>query len=191
MNRAKRFITAVFVAVLLPILHCHASIAADAPSNEADGRSFYLGVGIGGARVSEDFVLIDDSSMAYKIFAGYEVNNFLAFEASLMRLDSIYTYYPLNTPTQQAVADGHGINAAAVLSVPISDRFQINGRAGYLYWSADASDADLDDGGADLSTGFGIEYRFNDALSVKVDYDVFKFGKLDTSVGTLSLSYRF
>ncbi len=191
MNCAKTFIAAICVVILLPTLHCQASSAADAPGDETDDRSFRVGVGIGGARISEDFVIIDDSSMAYKVFAGYEVNDFLSFEVSLLRFDSIYKYYPLNTPTQQAVADGHGINAAAALALPISSRFQLKGRAGFLHWSADASDADLDDSGTDLSVGLGIEYRFNDALSVHADYDVFQFGEFDTYVGTLSLSYRF
>lgn len=191
MNCARTFIAAISVVILLPALHCQASTATDAPGDGTDDRSFRVGVGIGGARISEDFVLIDDSSMAYKVFAGYEVNDFLSFEVSLLRFDSIYKYYPLSTPTQQAVADGHGINAVAALALPISDRFQINGTAGLMVWSADASDADVDDAGTDVSVGLGLEYRLNDALSARVDYDVFRFGYLDTYVGTLSLSYRF
>ena len=59
-----------------------------------DAESFYVGIGIGVAHISEDATLVDDSSTAYKALFGYELNEYVSLEASFVALDDYEAYSP-------------------------------------------------------------------------------------------------
>lgn len=190
MNRFKIVIALTWAAVLLPVLDCRAD-SADGDDEVTSSDSFYVGVGLGAAQISEDTVLINDSSTAYKVFAGYSLNDYVGFEASYTMLDSVYEYYPFASALQTSVADGNSFNASAIVTVPVSERFRVNGKAGLASWSADSNDSGLEDSGTDAAIGFGLEYRARSAVSVRLDFDFSRFGDADVYIGSVSLGYRF
>lgn len=190
MNRASYVVTAMSVAVLVPIL----SHPAETAAGTFDQSPFFIGAGIGVARISEDTKLIDDSSVVYELFGGYEINETLSLQASVMQFDDMYEYHPFNTLTQRAVADALGVNVSLAVGFPISGRARLTGRAGILGWSMDAMDAmetSLDNSGASVSFGFGLSVRLNEELSLGVHYDIYELDELETYVSTVSLRYRF
>lgn len=184
MNRYSFFIITSCVGLLLPTLCCHAS-------DDNDFRGFHAGVGIGMAHIDDDAVLIDDSNMVYKILGGYTFNEFLSFEASLLRFEDVHEFYPFHGLIQDELVHGNAINGAAVFTLPVSDRFDLNGRVGLLHWSVDATNSSSDDSGTDLSVGVGLQYKLNESLSVGIDYDAYRLGERDTQVATLALGFRF
>ena len=166
-------------------------MATQSPCAAEDAENFYIGLGVGVAQISEDFILIDDSSTAYKALIGYELNDHVSLEASFVTLDDYEAYNPFVVDTQQAVADGRGLNAAAVLTMPLTHRFGLSARVGVLFWNADSESATIESNGSDLSFGLGLNFSVNEALSIRLDYDALNFGAVDANVGTVALQYRF
>ncbi len=156
-----------------------------------DAESFYVGIGIGLAQISADATLVDDSSTAYKALIGYELNEYVSLEASFVALDDYEAYSPFVDNTQQAVADGQGWNAAAVLRMPLGDRFGVSARIGILLWNVDSDLASIESSGTDLSFGLGVIFRINESLGIRLDLDALNFGDVDAKVGTATLEYRF
>lgn len=157
---------------------------------EAD-EGFYVGIGIGVAHISEDATLVDDSSTAYKALFGYQLNKHASLEASFVVLDDYEAYSLFVDDAQRAVANGQGLNAAAVFRVPIADRFEINARIGMLFWNADSNLESIESSGSDLSFGLGVVFRFNESLGIRLDLDALNFGDVTANVGTATLEYRF
>lgn len=158
---------------------------------DEDAKRFYIGVGVGVAQISEDAILVDDSSAAYKALFGYELNEQISLEASLLALDDYEAYNPFVVDTQRAVADGRGLNVATVLKLPLADRFDLRAKVGVLFWNADSELATIESSGSDLSFGLGVNFRVNKALGIRLDFDALNFGNVDANVGTATLEYRF
>ena len=171
--------------IIAPLMATQSLCAAE------DAENFYIGLGVGVAQISEDFILIDDSSTAYKALIGYELNDHVSLEASFVTLDDYEAYNPFVVDTQQAVADGRGLNAAAVLTLPLARHFSLNARVGVLFWNADSESASIESDGSDLSFGLGLNFSVSEVLSIRLDYDALNFGDVDANVGTVALQYRF
>ena len=167
------------------------TVACDRSTN-ADGCGplrFRIGAGVGVAQIDEDNVLFDNSSNAYRIFAGYALNDHVGFELAALRFDDIVDFYPLQTPTQAAAADASGVSLAVMLTLPLSERFSLLGKAGALGWSTDARD--VDDSGVDPMVGLALEFHLTDTLSIGLGYDLYRLGNVDSRATTAQLSFRF
>lgn len=187
MNRFG-IVLGVAVAVwLAPVPECY----AETGEPDTFKPSFYVGAGIGAAQLSDGSSYINQSSMAYRLIAGYALKDVFRLEVSAVTLDDLYTYYPSPNAVGNAAADGQGITTGAIVAVPVTDRFRINGKAGLIHWSTDATALAQKGSGTDPSIGIGFEYRFPDALSLGLDFDFNRFDKTDVYIGTLSLRYRF
>ena len=173
------------------LLFVAAFVATLSPCAAEDAEKFYVGIGVGVAQVSEDVFLVDDSSAAYKALLGYELNAHVSLEASFVALDDYEAYNPFVVDTQEAVADGRGLNAAAVLRLPLGDRFGLNAKVGMLFWDADAEVDGIESSGSDFSFGLGVNFSVNEALGIRLDFDALNFGDVDANVGTVALEYRF
>lgn len=172
----------LFIAILAaPTSLC----AAESAGN------FYAGLGVGVAQVSDDVFLFDDSSTAFKVLAGYQINEHLSFEGSFVTLDDYESYYPFVFGTQHAVADGRGFSGVAVVTMPLTERFDLRARGGILFWKADTDVASIESSGNDLSFGLGVNFRVNETLGIRLDYDALKFGDVEANVATAAFEYRF
>ncbi len=154
-------------------------------------EDFYIGLGVGVAQISEDVILFDDSSTAFKALAGYQLNEHVSLEGSFVTLDDYEAYNPFVIDTQRAVADGRGFNAVAVLTMPLTDRFDLRARGGVLFWKADTELASIESSGNDLSFGLGVSFRVNETLGIRLDYDALNFGDVEANVATAVFEYRF
>lgn len=167
------------------------AVACDRSTNADDcgPLRFRIGAGVGVAQIDEDNMLIDSSSNAYRVFATYALNNHVGFELAALRFDDIFDFYALETPTQTAVADASGASLAAILTLPLAERFSLLGKVGALGWSADARD--VDSSGVDPMVGFALEFHLTDTLSIGLGYDVYRLGDVDSRTTTAQLSFHF
>ena len=160
-------------------------------SEERESERFYVGLGLGVAQVSADFTLIDDSSRAYKAYLGYAFNEHVSVQGLYMSLGDFEAVNPFVADAQRAVANGSGFNASVVLTLPLSERFDLQAKTGVLFWRADANFENIDSSGSDMSFGIGARYRFSPTVSVGIDYEMLDFGGTDAHVGTLAFDFRF
>ena len=156
-----------------------------------NAENFYVGLGVGVVQVTEDVFLVDDSGAAYKAMLGYEFNENVRFEASFVALDDYEAFNPFVVDSQRAVANGRGLNVAAVLRMPLADRLELSARIGMLFWNSDSDSASNESSGNDMSFGLGASFDVNDALGIRLDFDALNFGDVDANVVSAALEYRF
>ena len=173
MTLGKLFLWGFFISAPLTLLS--AALADD---------GFYAGASIGGAAISEDRILIDDTSTAYKFYAGYQFNEFVSAEAGFINFDDVTDVVIINTASQRAVADGHGYSIAGVARLPLG-RFAVTSKAGLLFWESE-SGTDMtavdDTDGSDFLVGFGVQFRLSEQVSLALDYELYQFGHIDADV---------
>ena len=169
------------------------AVAAAAPAAYAqdENAGFYLGGGIGQFNAQIDDVddvdatvdEWDNDDTAYKFFAGYRLNNFLAFE-----LD----YINLGEPSGRVVP-GVNLDAAVdgfapyvVGSIPLGNWFEVYGRLGYFFYDATLGveseidgRAEFDEESEDLVYGAGIGAKVGEKLNIRFEYERFDLQGVD------------
>ncbi len=169
------------------------AVAAAAPAAYAqdENAGWYLGGGVGQFNAQIDDVddvdaTVDDwdnDDTAYKFFAGYRMNNFLAFE-----LD----YINLGEPSG-SVVPGVNLDAAVdgfapyvVGTIPLGNWFEVYGRLGYFFYDATVGveneidgRAEFDEESEDLVYGAGIGAKIGEKLNVRFEYERFDLQGVD------------
>lgn len=168
------------------------TVAAAAPAAFADETAgFYLGGGVGQFNAQIDDVdevddavdAWDNDDTAYKFFAGYKLNKFLAFE-----LD----YINLGEPSG-AVVPGFNVDASVdgfapyvIASFPLGQWFEVYGRLGYFFYDATVGyeteidgRVELDEESEDLVYGAGVGANIGERLNIRFEYEKFDLQGVD------------
>jgi opacity protein-like surface antigen len=189
-----------------PAILAAVAVAAAAPAAYAqdENAGFYLGGGVGQFNaqiddvdeVDETIEGWDEDDTAYKFFAGYRLNNFLAFE-----LD----YINLGEPSG-AVVPGLNIDSAVdgfapyvIGTIPLGEWFEVYGRLGYYFYDATLGVEDEIDGrvefdeeSEDLVYGAGVGARIGERLNIRFEYEKFDLAAVDDADSLwLTAAWRF
>ena len=171
---------------------------------QTEVSGFYLGGGVGQFNAGIDDVdQVDDTvdnwdsdDTAYKFFAGYRVNRFLALEVD---------YINLGEPSG-AVVPGFNVDAAVdgfapyvVGTVPLGPYFEVFGRVGYYFYDATVGTeteldgrAEFDEESEDLVWGGGIGANIGEKFNVRLEYERFDLQNLDDADALwLNAAWRF
>jgi OOP family OmpA-OmpF porin len=160
-------------------------VVAAAPAvyaQDADA-GFYLGGGVGQFNAQIDDVddvdatvdEWDEDDTAYKLFGGYRLSNFLAFELA---------YLNLGEPSG-AVVPGRNVDASVdgfapyvVGTIPLGNWFEVFGRLGYYFYDATYGVEDgaggrveFDEESEDLVWGAGIGTKIGERLNLRFEYE--------------------
>ena len=152
---------------------------------------FYLGGGFGQFNAQIDDVdqvdntvdSWDEDDTAYKVFAGYRLNRFLAFEAD---------YINLGEPSG-AVVPGRNVDASVdgfapyvVGTLPLGPYFEAYGKLGYYFYDATLGQEDtvngrvqFDEESEDLVWGAGIGANIGEKFNVRFEYERMDLERLD------------
>lgn len=139
----KVILSAVFVFLI--VLSAVSVFAAD---------GFYTGIGFGiskarnGCNGSGRNVECNDIDPVIKVFGGYQFSQNMGLEL-----------------TSSSFGPTEGVNLAAVGTVPISEKFGIFGKAGFLYWNTNS--------GMGTMLGVGGKYNINAQTSVRAEWERF------------------
>jgi outer membrane immunogenic protein len=138
----------------------------------------------------------DDDDTAYKIFAGYRLNRFLAFE-----LD----YINLGEPSG-AVVPGFNVDSSVdgfapyvIGTIPLGPYFELYGRAGYYFYDATVGvdngvdgRVEFDEESEDFVYGGGIGANIGEKLNLRLEYEKFDLQGLDDADALwLTAAWRF
>jgi len=191
------------LAAALAVLSVAAAPAAFSQEQE-EVSGFYLGSGVGQFNAGiDDINDVDDTvdawnadDTAYKIFAGYRLNRFLAFE-----LD----YVNLGEPSG-AVVPGFNVDSSVdgfapyvVGTLPLGRFFELYGRAGYYFYDANVGTQDalgnrveFDEESEDFVYGAGIGANLGEKLNLRFEYERFDLQGLDDADALwLTAAWRF
>jgi OOP family OmpA-OmpF porin len=165
---------------------------------------FYVGAGVGQFNAQIDDVddvdnTVDDWSeddTAYKVFGGYRLNRFLAFE-----LD----YVNLGEPSGNVVpgfnvdSSVDGFAPFVVGTLPLGPYFEVYGRAGYYFYDATRGVTDtldnrveFDEESQDFVYGAGVGANIGEKLNVRFEYEKYDIQGLDDADALwLTAGWRF
>lgn len=158
-----------------------------------DQAAFRFGLGVGKATIEADDIDLEGKSTAWEVFGGFEVNPYVAFEVGY--IDGGSADDTIEGLTVRA--DTTAIAGSVIGSLPISDAFNVYGRAGYMHWKSDEklvdagvtiATADVD--GDDPFFGVGMAALVDSAL-VRLEYRVADLDDTDLSLISLAIAWRF
>ncbi|MHB8948129.1 MAG: outer membrane beta-barrel protein [Rhodoferax sp.] len=175
---------------------------SSATIDDARIRSGLVANGFTGATITDD-----DRSTGYKIFGGYQYNQYLAVEAGYFDLGN-FGFNATTVPpgTLSGNIKLKGFNMDLVGTLPITEKFSVLGRIGANY--ADASDSFVGTGAVtvtnpnpskrdtNLKVGVGLQYAFTPALAMRAEVERYRINdavgnKGDIDLVSLGLIYRF
>jgi opacity protein-like surface antigen len=165
---------------------------------------FYLGGGFGQFNAQIDDVdQVDDTidgwdedDTAYKVFAGYRLNRFLAVEAD---------YINLGEPSG-AVVPGRNVDASidgfapyVIGTLPLGPYFEAFGKLGYYFYDETLRQEDavngrvqFDEESEDLVWGAGVGANIGEKFNVRLEYERMDLERLDDADALwLNAAWRF
>ena len=185
--------------------------------------AWYMGAGIGQSRADIDSRQVrgltangqtvtsyteDTRDVGYKLFAGKQLNKYIAIEAS---------YFDLGKFNYRATTTGDGVLASEteyrggaldlVGQLPLTQRLSLLGRAGLQYTKATTSFTGNrlnalgnpnppNEGRRNAKVGVGIEYKLTEALALRGEVERLRVNDAagnrgDIDFGTVSVVYKF
>jgi OOP family OmpA-OmpF porin len=182
MNGLKALLAAAAVAAALAF--------ASRASAQASWKNMYLG-GSGGQSEFQDGCRgvgdCDDEDTAWRIFAGYQFNRYLAAELGYHELGE--------TSTSAGKNEGKAWELVAVASFPFTDKFSVYAKLGG-YWGQLEGPRD-DENNTDVTYGVGLRYDFTRNWGVRGEWQRYSNigggNLIETDVDVLSVGflYRF
>ena len=179
-----------------------AGLVLSGPARADDATGFYLGGSIGQTNITDldegcDAITglggtvtdCDDKDTAFKVFAGYQFNQYFATELGYADLGAgnIGFSGPGGTGNVEFAANAIFLDAVAML--PVFENFSILGRIGAARWDLDAEVsagglpiASESEDGFGFSYGAGLQYMFGRNFGIRAEYQVFdSIGDEDTT----------
>lgn len=167
----------------------------------APGESgFYGGLGLGRSKtdVNAPGVSGDDTTNAWKGFAGYQFNRYFAVEGGYLDLGRASAAGPGGSVSTDSTA----LQASVVGSLPLNQQFAFIGKVGLARTDTDTSGivggapTAFNDRNTDPTYGLGLRYDFTKALGVRGEWERLRsssgaFGKSDVDLFTVNGIYRF
>lgn len=179
----------------------------------------YVGGGLGTSTISisdcgiQGFTCsTNDTSVSFKVFAGYELNKNVSFEASYVNFgkfsQSASGFSNGTRVDAKADIDGDGFSGDVILTTPVSTKVGLYGRFGFTAWNV-TTKAQAQGGGRSLSGsdsasgispdfGIGIKVSVHPKVDVRGEFQKFlnvgdqdKTGRSDVDLISASVMYRF
>lgn len=177
----------MFVAVTVLAAAC-----ASLPAFAEEKSGWYLGAGAGQVTAEEPDFGLKGTDTAFKVFGGYQVNNYVGFELA---------YIDGGTPNDAigvlyAEADIQAVQASILPSVPLSENFSLYGRLGLLKWDADVylqagnSFGGYSNDGNDFSWGAGMKLAAG-RFVIRAEYEQSDIDTFDYQLISGSISFLF
>jgi OOP family OmpA-OmpF porin len=185
------------------VLAVAALAAASAAQAQDNGSGFYAGGGVGKFDVKiDDFDDVDDTidsydsdDTAWKAFAGWRMNPYLAFEVAYVNLGSPDDEI---LPETDLTVETDGFAPYVVGTIPIGDWFEVFGKAGYYWYSTDLElssplgDIRDDESDSTFTWSAGLGLNVFERVNIRLEYEQFDFDATDDAEALwLTGAYRF
>jgi opacity protein-like surface antigen len=195
------------VATAVALMGVAASVSANAA--ESDNPSgFYVGAGWGQFNLDVDGLdeagsaiesIVETDSNAWKIFTGYRLNPYLAFEAAYIDFGSANDRFEASGSDGNYEIDVSGFAPYVIGTIPLGP-VELFGKVGYYFYDIDVN-VDLDAPGPDVDSshsdsnflyGGGLGVTLFERLNVRAEYEIIDLDRAPNSDAMwLSASWRF
>lgn len=139
-----------------------------------------------------------DNDSGFKVFTGYQFNNFIAVEGGFFDLGD-FDYRTTTTPDgyQYGNLDVDGWNIDLVGTLPLTQRLSALGRYGFSYadtgsslygiGSTPSTQTTFHEKKSNYKYGFGLQYAFTDALDLRLEAERFRIDEASGSKGDVDM----
>lgn len=143
----------------------------------------YLGAGYGAYQFEDRG--IDQSDSFWKGYVGAMINSAVGLELSYVDFS--------RADDQNASFDADGYGAAVLLSFPATENLALYAKGGVYFWDAQSSFAGLrtNDDGEDPFYGAGLQFRLNEPLDLRVEYERYEIVEVDIDSANVALQFSF
>jgi len=172
------------------------ALMATAAGAQAQDGGFYLGGALGQSRFKEwcDIPLASckDTDTSWKLLGGYRFNRYLAAEATYVDWGEVTAS---NAAGAQALARQQSYGLAAVGTLPLGERFELFGKAGFLTTEQEtetrnvASPRTVSRDESELHYGLGAKYAFTKNWALRGEWE--NTDKLKVELLSIGVEYRF
>lgn len=180
-----------------------AALGVAAAPSFAQERGFYVGGSIGQTEAGNwcdsapGFAVTscDDEDTGFKGFVGYRFNRNFAVEGSYMDAGEFTGTVTAGGTSASVTADATAWGIAAVGFLPLSDRFDLFGKIGFVRGESEAtvsvggSTFTVGDDGTELHYGLGAIYNLTRNWGVRGEWE--NVDDADISMLSLGVQYRF
>lgn len=160
----------------------------------ADGH-WLFGGSIGNASVDEpvDGFVFDSSSTSFRLYGGYEFNDYFTLEAGYMDLGDFDESLLLGGQTIDIAADASGFTFSARGTLPLGEKFSLLASIGSFFWDGKTQIAGIRDNVSDSNMFFGVGaiYSFSPGFSLRADISRFELDGVDSDVGSVGFQIDF
>jgi OmpA-OmpF porin, OOP family len=175
-------------------------ISATAAAQAQDG-GFYLGGAFGQSKFQEwcdtggspvTLASCKDTDTAWKVLGGYRLNRYFAAEGTYVDWGEVTASTPSGA---QALARQHSYGLAAVGTLPLGERFELFGKAGFLMTEQEtesrnvASPRTVNRDESELHYGLGGRYAFTRNWVLRGEWE--NTDKLKVELLSIGVEYRF
>jgi len=170
---------------------------------QAQGSGFYLGGALGqsklkdwcsGASATAFFNACNDTDTAWKLLGGYRFNRYVGVEASYIDWGEVTASVTVSGAVAEVAAKQQSYGLAAVGTLPIGERFELFGKAGFLMTEQDTrritpnpSTVNRDE--TELHYGLGAKYAFTKNWAARLEWE--NTDKLKVEMLSIGVEYRF
>jgi len=174
----------LFAALLLPLAGA-----------QAQDSGFYLGAGIGQSKFKEwcDIPLASckDTDTSWKLLGGYRFNRYIAAEGTYVDWGEVTAS---TASGAQAAADQHSYGLAVVGTLPLGERFELFGKAGFLMTEQETrritpNPSTLSRDETEFHYGLGARFLFTKNWALRGEWE--NTEKLKVEMLSIGVEYRF
>ena len=168
-------------------------VLAGSLAHADDQKGFYAGSGAGLYYVDFDNMDYDESAASVRVFGGYKLNEYVAFEAGYSSLFETSA----DVLGADVDIDGSSWDISVRPTMPLSDKISVFGIIGYIRYEFDISisagglNASDEDSESDLMYGFGGMFDINDNWSLRGEWITVDVDDADFGMLSLSATYNF
>ena len=161
---------------------------------QADG--LYVGASMGNASLDDnlDGLDIDDSTIAFRIVAGWHFNEYFALEGGYHNFGDFEQSIDVLGNPVTAVLSADGFTLGAAGTFPLSERFALMGRAGMFFWDGNAEINNVSQATPEDTNpyfGAGLSFEVSNNLQLTGDWTRYDLEDTDSGVLSVGLQYQF
>ncbi len=161
------------------------------PAFADKGFSAGASVGYSNLSIEEGGVSVDFNEVGYKVFGTYMFNDNWGIEGGWVAFGSA-SEDVLGTEIELEV---DGFDVFAIGAMPISETFDLFGKAGIISWDLSASISGFgqgSDSGEDLALGFGGRFNSSGGFGLRAEYEWFDIENVDSAwMFSVGFEYAF
>ncbi|MEQ1590752.1 MAG: outer membrane protein transport protein [Thiobacillaceae bacterium] len=147
----------------------------------------------------------DDASTAFKVFGGYQINQYLGAEIGFVDFNDVKASSSVSGPARSVytVAENDAWTLASVGTLPLTKNISVFAKLGAANWSSNLKTISTDivstitasvtdkSRGVDLFYGLGMSYALLDNVDLRAEFERYKFDKADLDLITAGMAVKF